>query len=88
MSAALPGAETRPSPSGVRRSCNGCDHAVYTARYGQAREPRPHVRCGPLSVDVFMIIGEHDTYVGCEIPPACPKHFPPQRATRAAGSTR
>lgn len=76
--------ETRTGPG---LTCNGCDHAVYTARYGQAREPRPHVRCGPLSVDVFMIIGERDTYEGCEIPADCPRHFPAARARRLSGTT-
>jgi len=76
------------SAAGARLSCNGCDYAIYTARYGQAREPRPHVRCGPLAVDVPMIIGEHDTYVGCEIPPECPWHFPPPRSPRAVGGRR
>lgn len=54
-------------------TCHGCSEVVYTAPGGQLPlKPYPHVRCGALSRDIPMILGEHQKYLGNEVPDDCP----------------
>jgi len=59
-------------------TCHGCRHNWYSAPGGQAPlKPYPHSRCIALHVDVPMILGERDKWLGSEVPAGCPEHRQP-----------
>lgn len=55
-------------------SCNGCNQSVYSARYGQPRNPSPHSRCGALNRDIPMTITpREERWIASDIPQDCPQ---------------
>lgn len=63
-------------------TCHGCPRVLYSAPGGQAWDRKPHSRCSALKVNVPMILGEHEKWLGSEVPPECP-----QRSSQGRGST-
>jgi hypothetical protein len=60
------------SPTG-QPTCHGCKHCWYSAPGGQLPlKPYPHSRCTALAVDVPMVLGPHEKWLGSEIPDNCP----------------
>ena len=67
---------SRPVPasaSGRLPTCHGCRKNWYSAPGGQAWNRTPHSRCLALAADIPMIMGEHQKWLGSEVPAACPK---------------
>jgi MinD superfamily P-loop ATPase len=60
-----------------KMTCHGCRRCLYTAPGGQAWNREPHSRCVELNVDVPMILGEHDKWVGSKVPSGCPEFAQP-----------
>lgn len=61
-------------PVAPKLTCHGCKHCWYSAPYGQAWNRSPHSRCLALDADVPMIMGEHDKWLGSDVPAECPTH--------------
>jgi hypothetical protein len=63
--------------SAATLTCHGCKSCLYSAPGGQAWNRQPHSRCIALKVDVPMILGERDKWLGSEVPRDCPEHRQP-----------
>lgn len=73
--------------AGGLKTCHGCKGCHYSAPGGQkwATYPgapaillRPHSRCSILKVYVPMLLGDHDKWIGSDVPKECPEHAQPE----------
>lgn len=66
------------------KTCHGCSDCHYTAPGGQAWNRSPHSRCSRLGVDVPMVLGDHQKWLGSEVPDSCPVYSKEQADVRRA----